>query len=271
MYIKRLYIQLITKYFPTAEFVKPTGDGLLLIFPYTEKTLREVAERVISACFKCLNDFPNICQGDPMINFETPERVGFGLSRGPACRLSSGKDILDYSGHLLNLASRLMDFARPAGILIDGLFLREIIPAEFEPRFDSKDIFIRSIAEDVPRQVFYSKEHVQLPTSAFSPIKSPVWKVEKVGLTRKTLAGMPGTCSVVLKSTPASPDKINVVLVYPNQKLPGRVLRQRFTEFEYLLDGNQPVVRITSKTLNDFFKSKVKMNEKFEIEVQYTV
>src|SRR5205807_9729419 len=71
MYIKRLYLQLITKYFPTAKFVKPTGDGLLLIFPYKERNLKAVAKRVITACFDCLNEFPSICESDLMIYFET--------------------------------------------------------------------------------------------------------------------------------------------------------------------------------------------------------
>jgi len=34
MFIKRFYVQLLTKYFPEAAFVKPTGDGMLMTFPY---------------------------------------------------------------------------------------------------------------------------------------------------------------------------------------------------------------------------------------------
>src|SRR5207244_3281826 len=98
----------------------------LLVFPYTEDSLHSVALDVISGCFSCLNEFGTICEADPMINFETPQRVGFGITRGPACCLFSGKDVLDYSGHLLNLASRLMDLARPSGILVDGNFLKQV-------------------------------------------------------------------------------------------------------------------------------------------------
>jgi hypothetical protein len=272
MYIKRLYLQLITKYFPSAEFVKPTGDGLLLIFPYTEKTLHGVAAKIISACFQCLNDFPKICEADPMINFDPPQRVGFGISRGPACRLSSGKDILDFSGHLLNLASRLMDLARPTGILIDGHFLKEVIPPDLQDKFETQDIYIRSVAEDTPRPVFYSKEHVQLPNSALSPIKSPVWKVETAHMTRKRLGAMPGNCSLKLKSTPISEDKVNVVLVYPNRRLPGSTLRQKYKEFSYVVDGNMPLVRMGAENLEEFMKGKkLKLDEEFQIEVQYVV
>ena len=69
MFIKRFYLQLINKYFAAANFVKPTGDGLLMTFPYSETSLFEVSETVISSCISCLNDFPTICNNDPMINF----------------------------------------------------------------------------------------------------------------------------------------------------------------------------------------------------------
>src|SRR5438093_12892619 len=64
MFIKRFYLQLIQKYFPSANFVKPTGDGLLMTFRYSESTLMEVAEDVINACLTCLVEFPNIGRGD---------------------------------------------------------------------------------------------------------------------------------------------------------------------------------------------------------------
>src|SRR5882724_5082780 len=128
MFIKRFYLQLINKYFMTANFVKATGDGLLMTFPYSETDLPEVSETVITSCLSCLKDFPNICSNDPMINFTIPQEIGFGIARGTACCLYSGDEILDYSGHLLNLASRLNDLARPNGIVIDGAFLQSMIP-----------------------------------------------------------------------------------------------------------------------------------------------
>jgi len=95
MFIKRFYLQLINEYFKTANFVKPTGDGLLMTFQYTEANLISVSETVINACVTCLAEFPTICKNDPMINFDTPQAIGFGIARGTACCLYSGKDILD--------------------------------------------------------------------------------------------------------------------------------------------------------------------------------
>ncbi len=153
MFIKRFYLQLLEKYFQEAIFVKPTGDGMLMTFCYTETTLSEVSNYVLSSCFSALADFPKMFADDPMINFETPQNLGFGISRGPACCLHSGKDVIDYSGHVLNLAARLNDIARPQGVVIDGQFLLETISSEFVGNFSSKEVFLKSIAEDKARKV----------------------------------------------------------------------------------------------------------------------
>src|SRR5947207_4242084 len=62
MFIKRFYLQLINHHFKIANFVKPTGDGLLMTFQYTEANLLDVAAKVINACITCLLDFPTICK-----------------------------------------------------------------------------------------------------------------------------------------------------------------------------------------------------------------
>jgi len=270
MYIKRLYLQLLTKYFPTAKFAKPTGDGLLLIFPYTEDSLQVVAKQVIGACFKCLRDFPTICEADPMINFQPPQRVGFGISRGPACCLFSGRDILDYSGHLLNLASRLKDLARPSGILIDGHFLKQVIPQNLRDRFDQTDIYIRSLAEETATSVFFSKEHVQLPESAKTPIKSPNWKTLTATITRKALGTMSGTYSLNFKHRQVSKEKIGVTLVYPSRKLEGYTTMQDYGAFKYERVGTTSWIRFDAKALAAFLKERaVKLNEAITVKIQY--
>jgi len=58
-----------------------------------------------------------------MLNFETPRRSVL-YRAGPATKLVSQDRTLDYSGRPLNLAARLMDFARPSGVVLDGQFRR---------------------------------------------------------------------------------------------------------------------------------------------------
>src|SRR5208337_4480234 len=55
MFIKRFYIKLLEDYFSQAAFAKPTGDGLLLIFKYSEDVLHEVSRYVIETAFRVLS------------------------------------------------------------------------------------------------------------------------------------------------------------------------------------------------------------------------
>jgi len=170
MYIKRFYCNAITSYFKNASFVKSTGDGLLMTFEYTEKNLFDVSKKVLESCLKCLEAFPNICKNEPMINFAVPRRIGFGITRGTACCLFSGDDVIDYSGHQLNLASRLMDYARPQGIVIAESFSQEAIPGDLRSSFMRKQVYVRSIAERSPMEVFYLKGKTEIPEYALSPM-----------------------------------------------------------------------------------------------------
>jgi hypothetical protein len=58
MFIKRFYLKLLNEYFKEAAFAKPTGDGLLLVFRYSEQDLHQVSEKVITTCFKVIDEFP---------------------------------------------------------------------------------------------------------------------------------------------------------------------------------------------------------------------
>jgi class 3 adenylate cyclase len=270
MYIKRLYVQLITRHFPTAKFVKPTGDGLLLVFPYNEGNLPEVAKSVVDGCFECHKHFATICDGDPMINFETPERVGFGISRGTACRLFSGNDILDYSGHILNLASRLMDLARPSGIVIDGGFMSEIIPQSHRSHFDEARVYVRSIAEEQPRLVFFAKEFVRLAESSLLPIKSANWRVEKRTVTRAILNQMAGNYAIDLPARPADKSSVRVEAVYPNPKLKGFATRSPVHDINVEQDRNIPRVMFSVSKLSELLKGKkLKLAEPVVLEIHY--
>jgi hypothetical protein len=176
MYIRRVYIKLIDDYFSFSSFYKPTGDGLLVIVPYTEKTFGEIANRVVESCVRCVGEFASLCTGDLMINFPTPTRIGFGLTRGPACCLASEDKVLDYSGHLLDLASRLMNLARPSGIILDGAFGIDFLKPETEGLFERAEVYLRGLAESEPITVYTQKTQVQIPEDAKRPLASENWQ-----------------------------------------------------------------------------------------------
>jgi class 3 adenylate cyclase len=175
MYVKRVYMKLIDAYFPAASFYKTTGDGLLATVPYDEKTLSETANQTLESCLRCVDEFGSICQDDAMVNFPTPNLVGFGLTRGTACCLASADMVLDYSGHLLNLATRLMGLARPSGIVLDGAFGTQLLKTDTQALFEAAEVYLRGLAEDKPVKVFYQKGKVEIPEDAKRPLATQRW------------------------------------------------------------------------------------------------
>jgi class 3 adenylate cyclase len=165
MFSKRFFVKLLEEYFVNADFAKSTGDGMLLLFKYSEDNLHEVADAVLANCIRVDRDFPTMMHNDSMINYAVPDAVGFGIVRGTAFCLYSDHEVVDYSGQTLNLASRLNEFARPHGIVIDGSFMMSVIPEGMRSSFYSDRVFVRGISEDHPREVYCSSE-VVIPAEA---------------------------------------------------------------------------------------------------------
>jgi len=241
MFIRRFYLRLIEDYFSTANFVKPTGDGLLMTFRYTGDNVEAIASTVISACFRCLADFPSLCIGDPMINFPVPTKIGFGVARGTACCLYAGETVLDYSGHLLNLASRLNDIARPAGIVIDGNFQRETLPSETRDLFLDEQVYVRGIADDTPISVMYLKEVVTIPATALSPVSIERWELITKQLSYRTILKLSSKYRFFLPHRLKAKDKLKVTAISPKRGLKGTFnLHEMTPHVSYLEEGAAP-------------------------------
>ncbi len=180
MYVKRVYMRLVDDFLTGASFFKPTGDGLLLTFPYNENNLKEVFNATILKCWKVVENFGEICKDDPMINFQVPQQVGIGMARGTACRIVAGKKVLDYSGHVLNLASRLMDVARPGGIVFSDPFGESLLDAKDVDKFSEGKVYLKGIAEDKPIPIYYSKGITKIPAIHKSPLNKVKWKTIKI-------------------------------------------------------------------------------------------
>lgn len=165
-FLKRVYMKIIDGYLKGASFFKPTGDGLLAVFPWTEDDLEEMASKVIGSFVTLIEEFPNLCKGDAVINFDVPTELGIGLSRGVATKLVSGGSILDYSGRPLNIASRLMNLARPSGIVLDEAYGFFFIPEAHRSKFATDEIYIRGISTEKPTKIFYTKDLTRILPSA---------------------------------------------------------------------------------------------------------
>jgi len=176
-YIKKIYMKIIDNYFSNASFYKPTGDGLLIIINYNEEKLKDIMNKTIESSLNIVKNFSILCKDEPMINYPTPEKIGIGLCRGSACCISSNEKILDYSGRVLNLASRLMDVARPSGIVFDESFGIELLEDDKKELFSEDEIYIRGVAEEKPIGIHYLNNYTIISESFKKPIKEPIWEI----------------------------------------------------------------------------------------------
>jgi hypothetical protein len=175
----------MSAYFPGARYHKSTGDGMMIVYPYKERTLKRTAEDVIQSAMKLQSEFSELADDDDMITFQVPDTSGIGINRGTVCCIESDGETLDYSGHVLNLAARLMDLARPAGIVMHAS-LGNLIPANFMDLFEISSVYVRGIAENQPVPVYSLKGITSIPETATTPPPTPwgaytkTWRVAEV-------------------------------------------------------------------------------------------
>lgn len=251
MYIKRVYIRMIDDYFPGASFYKPTGDGMLITMhcSQTEESLRETARAAVAACLRCVDEFPRICEGDPMINFDVPTGIGFGVARGTACCLVSGDLILDYSGQLLNLASRLMHLARPRGVVLDGAFGLELLAPDQRELFGQAQVCMRGLAETEPTMVYAQAGVVEVPEETAMPLTPERWQAKEERRTISEWRVRAPRWAIQLDRPPRRPSALTVIVQFPvlraGKQVPDVVQRWELAaseQFEYALWGNRPIV-----------------------------
>ena len=248
MFIKRVYMKLIDSYFNFSSFYKSTGDGLLLTIPYNERNLKEMAQKTVASCIACHTEFGNICNNDPMIYFEVPDKIGIGIARGTACCLVSGENTIDYSGRLLNLTSRLTGLARPSGIIIDGSFGINLLDKNIRDNFQEQDVYLDGIAEYEPVHVYCTKKFTTIPKRNTQPIAAERWRREEDSKLFRDLLTFDGSFRYSLGSEPRSSDDIKVTVQYP-KIVKGRIQKgysgfHDFDDFEYELQAGKPTVTV---------------------------
>jgi class 3 adenylate cyclase len=269
MYVKRLYTELLSKYFATAKYSKPTGDGLLIVFEYGEDSLKEVSQSVITSCLLCHDEFNKICADDPMLNFELPAAIGFGVARGTACCLHAGDKIIDYSGHLLNLAARLNDIARPSGVVIDANFKSGLLSEELAAKFSIDNVYLRGVAEDKAVSVLYQAGAVEISQRNKIPLARDQWHKENIEFTYKKILALTGLWQHDLPFPVASPEKIKVELRYPNVAQKGLLLSIDFDNFTYM-DSPEPCIKLDlHKAISRLASGKLKPADKIRFVISY--
>jgi len=214
-------LNILQEYFPDATFFKPTGDGLMIIRHFDRDSLAEEVEMAVRTSLRLATDFSSISQGDPMVNFDVPTELGIGITRGAATRLASGELTLDYSGRPLNLAARLMDLARPSGVVFDGRLVKGLeMDAELLEEFTEDHVYVKGIADVAPMQV-YRSSLVKISVRNKQPLEGSPFETKPVESTfgqlkeRERYIHQPPL-------EPVDPDQVELVIKYPKPTAVGR-------------------------------------------------
>ena len=281
MYITRVYLKIIEDYFKNASFYKPTGDGLIIVIPYKRENLHEVANSTIETCLKLLQDFRSLCKDDSMINYPTPQEIGIGVARGSACCITSEDEskVLDYSGRLLNLASRLMELARPSGIVFDDSFQINILKDETKELFEEKTGYIRGVAEENPIRVYYTKKCTLLPKSFKQPIREPRWQNVTHTVSFKKFKLLIPNLTLYLPTKPLDEKQVTIRVSHLQIGEKGIVegyLREQYfnlddENIEYGLRGNKHFISFETEAFIKSFESLgLKDDMKITFEITYS-
>jgi len=214
-YVTKLYRKILTDYFPDITFSKPMGDGLFLVQKYEEQNAKETIITLVSSCLKLVEEFHNIIDNDIMIIFDTPNQVGIGFVRGPACCIYNGENIIDYSGKRLNHAARLMNKARPSGLIMDYASVVGILPPEIIELFNEDAICLRGVAEKHPIKILYQKSNVTIKESDRTPINEPKWELEEYEFLVKEIKRFTQSYGFILKRKPTNKESISILTKHP--------------------------------------------------------
>jgi class 3 adenylate cyclase len=222
LFLRSIYTKILDNYFPSTTFFKPTGDGLLIILDYDETNLTDIVNTAVKSSLQLVDDFADLTLHDPMVNFQVPDSLGIGLARGAATALISGDKVLDYSGRPLNLASRLMDLARPRGVVFSETLGWDLLEDEYAEQFKSDKVYVKGLAEDQPMTVYIAEDMVALPESSKRPINRYEREAtDEQELTFKQLQER-GKFLHELPSQPALTDNITAYVRYPKATATGR-------------------------------------------------
>jgi hypothetical protein len=112
---------------------------------------------LLTNCISLVETFGEIAAGDVMVTGPAPEKLGIGLARGTATRLVSEGMVLDYTGRCLNLAARLMDKARPSGVVFHDDHAAELMDETIAARFSRDNVCIRGISEQNPLPIYITE------------------------------------------------------------------------------------------------------------------
>lgn len=213
-YLSSAYTRVLDDYFNDVSFFKPTGDGLLLVRVVDRDSLKVATTEVVESALRLNSEFASVCAADELINFPTPSRVGIGIARGTATRIVAKKKTLDFSGYPLNLCSRLMDLARPSGVVVsDGVGLT-LVPETVQQQFKDESVYIRGLADTAGMTVHVTSD-VVIPDANRKPFGAELFTETTERITFKDLKGRAKLYLHRLSKEPSNNGSVKMEVVFP--------------------------------------------------------
>jgi hypothetical protein len=249
----------LSEYFTSVTFAKPTGDGLMVIWQFDEDSLVELANQVVNQSLRLVADFPVITVTDRVINFPVPSKIGIGVARGAACRLFTEELTLDYSGRVLNLAARLMDLARPEGVVLHGAFGLDLLQEDLRNQFTDEMVYIRGINPDHPMEVYFTIAQTTIPQESKVPPGSEL--AEDIFPTTVKILRRSENFLVPMTAIPRDGKAVTVLAEFSPVRSGGRrdtsmLQRQPVSNTEFMLDGRNPTVSVPFAKLAETLAAK---------------
>lgn len=254
LFVKKIYGRLIDRFFADAAFVKPTGDGLFVIIDFDEDSLGTVVQKTVKDSMAIVKEFGSLCADDPIVNFDVPQNVGIGIARGAASRLAADDTTLDYSGRTLNLASRLMDIARPKGVVFDGQLGASLLDKPTRSKFKEQDVYLKGVSPRTAVKTMCWPDEIEIePVNQF-PIGDPQWKHVEETNTLRTLSRLEGDdYFVFLREHPSDVSTLMCNVLHDSVTPGGRRSKEFNSHFEYPVeyidDAGEPRAKLDIKAL----------------------
>ena len=203
-----------------------------------------------------VDTFGQITADDYMINFAVPQKLGVGVARGSATRLVSDGGVLDYTGRCLNLATRLMDKARPFGVVFADKHAKQLMTPEVAMLFTNDKVCIRGISEQEPLPILITRG-VEIAASDREPIPEAkhAWGDERTISVSEVRDS--SSHAFYLPRAPRSHERVGVYVEFPLFDKDGR-RKDTVSWFEvygdYLEQPGGPLVWINLKEVKNRIK-----------------
>jgi len=263
-YIKRLYAKILSKYFPDAVFSKPMGDGLFIIYYYEEESVKEMVNKIVQKCINLEKEFHSLLKDDPMIVFNTPSKIGIGVTRGTTCCIYNGDNIIDYSGKILNHAARLMEKARPSGVICDYISFYNILNDDLSKLFEEESACLRGVAESEPIKILVQKNKVKISEIDRRPLNEVIWEIVNKEYSVRYIKSAKEWFSISLDKKPLNKNEIYVE-IRCNTYRDGELVEGMATFEEY--DITSQLIQFQQRGPNNYIKFNfILLREEFQMD-----